>query len=1282
MMKPVQDSYPVFEANQILSNLHLNQLFDYLSEQERLTRANLIGIGIVCGLDLRPDLAGATVHLARGCGITSSGYLIVEPDEVALVAYRQYTLPLEPDYAPFRAPAAPHAQYPMWEMFPAGEPDTTPLGMPAGFMNDKAAVLFLELKQEGLRNCSPNDCNDRGSKVTGSARRLLIGNTDLAAIIAASAALGGGLSVTDLEAAMSDRLNLPDLRLPRVDVPNTGPASSEQVLAAFHAVFRGSALAAHTGAALSAAYQSFKPLLQEHYPADPFAGFGARFGFLDSAPQTAAQVLFLQYYLDFFDDLILAYDEFRWKGAELLCMCCPPEQLFPRHLMLGVLAPASVSTPGLYRQGFVPACAGEALTAELLQLFQRLASMVDSFTDAPALPKPAPNSRTDPQLRITPSATGARRLADMALPYYYRLTGAAPLFQSWSPERSRRHRANQNLGYRSDEYTPPAPAFVREALRYDLAPYDFLRIEGHLGKNYQSVLRTLLALKTQYRLPIEIVAMRTGAFDETAPLSEAASFQDLETLYDTLREVLLSTLCEGVRFLYDVPIGVALPGGAPKLPLLAKRAPGYLVAPDSVGAWYEKHLVSLQARPYIDVDQNKIDANAVFTVYCLLFAGTSQLPEAFYAHVVSVYYLSKLSEALPASLDTLAYADFENKYQDLLGLTRYFRDEASKKVSADLQKFIPAEELIDHFDQVLYSCKLDAMKALHEEHLRRLRELRQKQFLGFFLRNHPGIQHKAGVPLGGTFVLVYHGQPAAAGANAVHSAELLSVSAALRTDPVAVSGALKRIGSNRELARDPDIRFLLGTLTGQALDPNIGTAPAVDEAAKVIREAVDAMPVGAVIADFFLPYICCADGAAVQYVLPPPPLGLSVALACTNPAGNAEATLTPGGGLAPIIYQLDGQPFQPLSGPVLLSAGPHTLRIRDSAGAESAPQALIVPSSLQIGEEAYTDDLAAMSYQVAFRVSGGTLPYAVNSGSIKFNSYLSAPVPSGKALDVEITDSAGCKTSAKFTHTVPKCELPCDGFARRCGYRFWLPDPDRERPYEDFGAASEVPAFRFEFPQGKVVDIGREVGQILRADLNALNSNFDGMANDWIKQINALIAKATGSLDWLSLSYERDSTGMAMLWIEYFECLDFEFHVQTFFKRGGLSQQLDLLQTPKGTTFTQAGVKPVAIPPFNCSRIAKCDPARPVTPLCKTIDMQLKITKSLANGIALSVSASGNDKPVAFLWEVQDCRPAAAGGANAQFEIVQKLPLIKQIRLSAFTQDGCMVVLRDQINIG
>jgi hypothetical protein len=1286
-MKTVADNYPVFEANQILSNAHLNQVFDYLDEQERLTRANLIGIGVACGLEIRRDDAAGAVRMARGCGITSAGYLLVEQVEAALVAYREYRLAPDLAYPAFQDKGAPDKpQYPLWEMFADGEPDTTPLTMPAGFLDDKAVLLFLELKKEELRNCSPNDCNDRGSGVSVTVRRLLIRVADLSSVIANAAAVGSGLTQADIEAALTTRLNLPDLRMPRYDVPNTGPATTEQVWAAFRHIFRKAALARHAGAALSAAYRAFRPLLQRSYPSDPFDRFAADFGFLDGAPATPQQVTFLQYYVDFFDDLIRAYDEMRWAGARLLCACCAPEELFPRHLMLGTLRPAD--NPGLYRHSFIPSCAGESQTMQFEQLFQRLVAMVRSFTHQPPLPAASRDARTDRQIRITPSVAGAWPLADRAIPYYYTLGEKPPLLPAWSPARTLRNRASLNPGYRSDEYEPAAPAFVVDAIGHDLEAYDFLRIEGHLGKDCRHVLRTLLSLKTRHRLPIDIVALRTGAFDETMPLDAegaSASFRDLETLYDVTREQLLGALSEGVRYLYDVPLGVPLAAGTPRLPLLKNYAPGFRHMADTVGAWYEKYLDLFQARPYIDVDQNRIDANAVMTVYCFLFAGTADLKESFFAHVVSIYYLSKLSEILPDSLDALRYEDFENKHQDLVALTRYFRSDASKAVAPELQKFAPMEELIDHFDQVLYGCRLEPARALHDAYLQRMREAKKKQFLGFFLKKHPGIQHKAGVPLGGTFILVYHdaSEPVGLKVSPERKATMLAGPNAAKLDFDALSGAFSRIGSNRDFARDPDIRMLLGALTGNVPDADLAAAPGAAEGSdRSIEDAVKGLRNGAVIADFFLPYLCCGEDASIQYVLPPMPLGLRVALSCTDPNGNAEASLTPDGGMPPISVQLDGQAFRPLTGNVLLTAGEHVLTIQDSAGARSAPQAVTVPGPLRIGQETYTDDAQAMRYRVAFTISGGVPPYVADAGTVNANAYTGDPVPSGQAVTVEISDSAGCKTRREFKHEVPvPCDLPCGGFALRSGYRLWLPDPDPERPFD--GYAVEVPVFQFEFPQGTMVDIAQEAAGILRADLNDLSAHFNDVVKTWVKRLNRLIADLTGSKDWLRLDFEPDAKGMPTMWIEHFECLDFRFQVQASFSRLDLSDRLDVSYGPAGTAivYDNDGQK-AAIPAFNRSRIAKCDPARPVEESCGEVDLALRITKRLSESrLTLNVTASGNEQPVAFLWEVQDARPSVSGEKKAVFTLARRGQGIKRIRLTAYTGQGCMVAATDEVTL-
>ena len=150
-----------------------------------------------------------------------------------------------------------------------------------------------------------------------------------------------------------------------------------------------------------------------------------------------------------------------------------------------------------------------------------------------------------------------------AIPYYYDQDGTPPLFELWDPVKTARHRANQNLSYRADEYAPAPPAFVTDPLRFDLEPNNFLRIEGHLGKNVQSVLETLLSLKKSHRLPIEVIALRTGAFDENIDVDlskEECRFQDLETLYETLKSELICFLVKQVQYFYALPGPDGRPG--------------------------------------------------------------------------------------------------------------------------------------------------------------------------------------------------------------------------------------------------------------------------------------------------------------------------------------------------------------------------------------------------------------------------------------------------------------------------------------------------------------------------------------------------------------------------------------------------------------------------------------------------------------------------------------------------------------------------------------------------
>ena len=62
----MQTSYPVFESGQVLTSKHLNDLVEFLEQPDRLTRNKLIGIGIVCGLEVGYEPAQSRVVIGAG----------------------------------------------------------------------------------------------------------------------------------------------------------------------------------------------------------------------------------------------------------------------------------------------------------------------------------------------------------------------------------------------------------------------------------------------------------------------------------------------------------------------------------------------------------------------------------------------------------------------------------------------------------------------------------------------------------------------------------------------------------------------------------------------------------------------------------------------------------------------------------------------------------------------------------------------------------------------------------------------------------------------------------------------------------------------------------------------------------------------------------------------------------------------------------------------------------------------------------------------------------------
>ena len=67
--------------------------------------------------------------------------------------------------------------------------------------------------------------------------------------------------------------------------------------------------------------------------------------------------------------------------------------------------------------------------------------------------------------------------------------------------------------------------------------------------------------------------------------------------------------------------------------------------------------------------------------------------------------------------------------------------------------------------------------------------------------------------------------------------------------------------------------------------------------------------------------------------------------------------------------------------------------------------------------------------------------------------------------------------------------------------------------------------------------------------------------------------------------------------------------------------------------------------------------------------------------IVLRAATPGGDQPVAFLWEVQDGIPSLAGGDTVAVTFEPVRPVEKLVRLTAFTEQGCVVTRARLINI-
>ena len=138
--------FTIFENDQVLTADQLNDLFNYLDVQTRLTRTQAIGVGIICGLEIGL-LNNKNVVLSKGTAITTDGDLLYVPHNLEFDSWEPFE-DLNAKYPYFQTA---NSILPLYLMRRTEEGSPSPEQALSGFeertgsnLQDYIGILYLE----------------------------------------------------------------------------------------------------------------------------------------------------------------------------------------------------------------------------------------------------------------------------------------------------------------------------------------------------------------------------------------------------------------------------------------------------------------------------------------------------------------------------------------------------------------------------------------------------------------------------------------------------------------------------------------------------------------------------------------------------------------------------------------------------------------------------------------------------------------------------------------------------------------------------------------------------------------------------------------------------------------------------------------------------------------------------------------------------------------------------------------------------------------------------------
>lgn len=462
IISPFFKSHPVFKADQVLSDVHLNDMLQYLEQENNQTRSQLIGTGILSGFGYQKqeNEASTNITINNGKGVTSSGQLIIQQKEAIsfsnAVPYSSIDVAKE-------FPLLPEGSL-VFALVPDDEHRTRdPEGMVSiksrlDLHLDTGLVALQESVDIQIESCFITNCDERGIQRKFAIKFLLI-------------------QIPDTVALEPENHIYTTRRLERLVIePSNNPKLPE---AYANAISQG--YITWLNFQVKHIYRHLTPLLADLEKTDDISdvvpGIESKLEeFIEDHPDM------LQHFYDFLMDLGQTVEDIIELRNDLQDQIHSLTQFYPNHLILG---PLKGINPKFNKHHFQPVQIDRQDQKQLLKLkmlCKRLGFMLDTFS----IPE-----KTD-SISITPTKSRKYTLSEAAIPFYY---NQAQINQTWGGK--------------------PLMTEIPEAnpLLFEHDDKDAFLVEGLIGMDKMLAIKALKKLRSDHHLPIGIVALRVSSTD-------------------------------------------------------------------------------------------------------------------------------------------------------------------------------------------------------------------------------------------------------------------------------------------------------------------------------------------------------------------------------------------------------------------------------------------------------------------------------------------------------------------------------------------------------------------------------------------------------------------------------------------------------------------------------------------------------------------------------------------------------------------------------------------------